>query len=166
MIRQRRIRINDDKQLILEFHCRTNYESDSPWARKVPYDQYREKWFLTSQPEDFYAYLVETTREPRTMAEIWFDDETDQVAGYLWVVFNDIQDYGLSVAEINDLLVTPEFQRRGVGSQMLEYIEKKAKEQGANLLRSETGIENHPSRKLHEKLGFHVYRVLFEKKLD
>jgi GNAT superfamily N-acetyltransferase len=166
MIRQRRIRIHDDKQLILEFHCRTNYESDSPWARKVPYDQYREKWFSTSQPEDFYSYLAETTREPRTMAEIWFDDETDQVAGYLWVVFNDIPDYGLSVAEINDLLVAPEFQRRGVGTRMLEYIEKKAKEKGANLLRSETGIENLASRKLHEKFGFHEYRILFEKKLD
>jgi hypothetical protein len=35
-------------------------------------------------------------QDQRTIAEIWFDDGTDAVAGYLWVVFYDIKDYGLS----------------------------------------------------------------------
>jgi len=165
MIRPRQINIEDDKKLILEFHCQTNYASDTPWARRTSYDQYRDKWFSTSQPDEFYSYFVETTQDPRTMAELWIDDETDQVVGYLWVVFNDIKDYGLSVAEIYDLLVTPEFQGRGIGLQMLQYIEEKAIVSGANLIRSETGIENTPSIKLHEKSGFYTYRVLFEKRL-
>jgi len=165
MIRQRPINATDDKPMILEFHCRTNYASETTWARRDPYDQYRAKWFSTSQPDEFYAYLVETTQDQRTIAEIWFDDETGQVVGYLWVVFQDIKDYGISIAEINDLLVTPEYQGRGIGLRMLEYVEKKARERGADILRSETGIENIPSRKLHEKFGFQTCRVLFEKKL-
>jgi len=145
MIRPRQINIEDDKKLILEFHCQTNYASDTPWARRTSYDQYRDKWFSTSQPDEFYSYFVETTQDPRTMAEF--------------------KDYGLSVAEIYDLLVTPEFQGRGIGLQMLQYIEEKAIVSGANLIRSETGIENTPSIKLHEKSGFYTYRVLFEKRL-
>ncbi|GAA3402125.1 GNAT family N-acetyltransferase [Paenibacillus hodogayensis] len=166
MISPRRINIEDDKHLVLEFHCQTNYASDTPWARKTSYDHYREKWFSTSQPNEFYSYFVETLQDQRSIAEIWIDEETNKVVGYLWVTFNDIVDYGLSVAEINDLLITPEFQGRGLGLQMLKYIEKKAIEKGANLLRSQTGIENTSSQKLHEKFGFHTYRVLFEKKLD
>ena len=165
MIRQRRINDND-KQLVLEFHCQINYAGESPWARKEPYDKYREKWFSTSQPDEFYAHLVTTMQDQRTIAEIWFDDGTDAVAGYLWVVFYDIKDYGLSIAEINELMVAPEFQGRGIGLQMMQYIEKRAMEHGANLIRSEAGIENAPSRKLHEKAGFNAYRVLYEKKLD
>jgi GNAT superfamily N-acetyltransferase len=166
LISPRQINIEDDKNLILEFHCQTNYASDTPWARRTSYDNYREKWFSTSQPDDFYSYLVETTLDQRTIAEIWVDHETNKVVGYLWVVFNDIKDYELTIAEIYDLFVTPEFQGRGMGLQMLKYIEEKAIEKGANLIRSETGIENTPSQKLHEKSGFHTYRVLFEKKLD
>lgn len=165
LIRQRPVHTIDEKPRILEFHCQINYASETPWARRDPYDQYREKWFSTSQPDEFYAYFVETVQDQRTMAEIWFEEETGKEVGYLWVVFNDIKDYGISIAEINDLLVIPEYQGRGIGLQMLKYIETKAAERGADFLRSETGIENIPSRKLHEKYGFHVYRVLFEKKL-
>lgn len=165
MIYSRPINVEDDKKLVQEFHCQTNYASDSPWARRTAYEHYREKWFSTAQPEDFYAYLVETTQDHRTIAELWIETETNKVIGYVWVVFNDIKDYGLTLAEINDLLVTPEFQGRGIGRQMLTYIEKKAVEQGANLIRSETGIENTPSQKLHENSGFRTYRVLMEKQL-
>jgi len=166
VIRPRTINIEADKSLILEFHCQTNFASDSPWARKISYEHYREKWFSTSQPEDFYTYLTETIQDRKTIAELWIDEETNQVVGYVWVVFHEVEEYGLSIAEINDLLVAPVFQGRGIGLQMLQYVEEKATEQGANLIRSETGIENRPSQRLHEKFGFHTYRILFEKKLD
>ena len=70
MINPRKINIDKDKQLILEFHCQINYESDTPWARSTSYENYREKWFSTSQPEDFYTYLIETTKDQRTIAEM------------------------------------------------------------------------------------------------
>ena len=166
MIVPRPVNLTEDKALILEFHCRTNYESESPWARTVSYENYREKWFSTSQPEQFFAHFAETAQDPETIAEVWIEEETERAAGYVWVVFYEIKDYGLKAAEIRDLLVTPEFQGRGIGRKMLQYIEEKAVATGANLLRSETGIENVPSRRLHEKAGFQTVRVLFEKKLD
>ena len=160
----RPINISTDKNLILDYHCQINYESDSPWARRVAYEQYRDKWFSTSQPNEFFSYFEETLLDKRTIAEIWLD-ETNEYLGYFWVVFSDMRDYSLVIAEVMDVLVNPKFQKRGIGYEILTYIEKKAIEQGANLLRSGTGSENFASQKLHQKFGFETYRVEIEKKL-
>lgn len=153
-----------DKETILEFHCQVNYESDTSWARKILYDQYREKWFSTGQPDAFYAHLVQTMEDDRTIAEIVLDED-GEIAGYMWVMFTDIPDYDLTIAEVMDVYVTPEHRQRGVGLHMMTTIEQKAVERGAHLLRSETGMENIASQRLHEKFGFEAYRVLYEKKL-
>jgi GNAT superfamily N-acetyltransferase len=39
-----------------------------------------------------------------------------------------------------DIAVAPDYQRKGIGTMMLEHIEKLAKERGATMLRSNTGI--------------------------
>ena len=65
-----------------------------------------------------------------------------------------------------DLLVTHEFQGRGVGREMLNYVEEKSKQEGANLIRSEVGKGNIASQKLHEKSGFHTYKVLYENRIN
>jgi ribosomal protein S18 acetylase RimI-like enzyme len=85
---------------------------------------------------------------------------------HLWVTFTDIQDYGITIAEIMDIAVAPDYQRKGIGTMMMRHIEKLAKERGATMLRSDTGIENTASQKLHESLGFKLYRVHYEKVLQ
>ena len=51
MFHFRTINVEVDKDSILELHCEINYESETPWARKEPYTEYRKKWLSTSQPE-------------------------------------------------------------------------------------------------------------------
>lgn len=131
--------------------------------RKLPYEEYREKWLGTSQPESFLSDLAKTMRESRTIAEILEDNNVK--LGYLWVTFADIQDYGITIAEIMDIAVARDFQRRGIGTTMLRHVEELAKEQGATSLRSDTGIENVASQKLHDSFGFKPYKTHYEKVL-
>ena len=92
-------------------------------------------------------------------------DDRGHAVGFLWVTFFEITDYSITVAEVNDLEVSPELWRRGIGTQMLERAERVARRHGADLLRSGTGVGNVASQKMHEKYGFAMYYVHYEKLL-
>lgn len=168
MLRYRRIDINKDRDVLLEFHCRVNYESETSYARSMSYEKYQKKWLSTSQPEEYLSHLAETMEDDRTIAEIWEDDGA--VVGYLWATFVDVQGYDVTIAEVMDIAVAPDYQRRGIGTRMLRHVEEiareMARERGAILLRSDTGIENTASQKLHERFGFKPYRIHYEKVLS
>ncbi len=163
MLRRRVADVGADRETLLEFHCRINYESDSPWARRMPYEQYREGWRSSGQPESFLTDLAASMEDERTIAEVWEDDGS--VIGYLWVTFTDVRDYGLAIAYVRDIAVTSSHQRRGVAQKMLEHVEELARARGARLLRSDTGIENVASERLHTKFGFKPYHIQYEKLL-
>ena len=162
--RYRRIEIKNDRDLLLEFHSRINYESESPNMRKLSYEEYRQKWLSTSQPNTFLSDLEKTMKDTRTIAEIL--EEDDSIAGYLWVTFSDVQDYNITIAAIMDIAVAPNYQRKGIGTMMLRHVEELAKTRKAALLRSDTGIENVASQKLHQGFGFKPYRICYEKTLQ
>lgn len=161
MLRYRAIDLKQDKDALLEFHCRINYESETPYARSASYEQYRKKWLSTSQPKTYLSHLAETMKDKRTMAEIL--EHNGSAAGYLWVTFTDIQDYHVTIAEVMDIAVAPDFRRRGIGLNMFKHIQQTARKRGAKLLRSDTGIDNIASQKLHEKFGFKTIRIHYEK---
>ncbi len=159
----RRIDIGKDRDILLEFHCRINYDSETPYARDVAYERYRDRWLHTSQPDAFLSHLAETMQDERTIAEILEDDGV--AVGYLWVTFHDVPDYGLTIGEVMDIAVAPEYQRQGIGRQMLRRAEVVARKHGSTLLRSDTGIENVASQRLHESLDFQPHRLSYEKVL-
>ena len=37
----RNIDFEKDRDYVLECHCRVNYACDTPWMRKLPYEDYR-----------------------------------------------------------------------------------------------------------------------------
>lgn len=164
MLQYRKIDVNKDREILLELHCLINYESETSHARKISYEKYKEKWLSTSQPDEYILHLAKTMKDKRTMAEILEDDGT--VAGYLWVTFTDVNDYDITIAEVMDIAITTDYQRRGIGIRMMKHIEETAQERGATLLRSDTGIENVASQRLHEKAGFKTYRICYEKILS
>jgi len=163
MLSPRKIDILTDRNMLLELHCLINYASDSPWARAIPFEQYREKWLNTSQPEVFLKDLAESMVDRRTIAEIW--EDTGAVMGYLWVTFSEIGGYSITIAEVKDIIVTADYRRRGIGRKMLAYAEQLARDRGADIFRSETGIGNTASQKLHTSSGFETYRIQYEKLL-
>ncbi len=158
----RTVVLEQDRAALLEFHCQGNYESETSWARTVSYEDYRHKWLSSSQPESFLRAVRESMADPRTIAEVV--EEEGEVVALLWVTFTEIPDYGLRIAEMNDITVAPHRRRRGIGLQLLERAERLAWERGATVLRSEVGIENVASRYLHEKAGFRPFKTLYEKR--
>lgn len=165
MFKHRKINIDADRDLLLEFHCQINYECDSKWEQAVGYEKYRSRWMsLDSQIDEFLNALNRSMADKRTIAEI-IEDETGHSVGYLWVMFIDIPAYETIIGEINEVYVIPEYRGQGLGLYMLKYAEESAVKVGAKLLRSGTGFENKASIGLHEKFGFNVYRVEYEKVL-
>ena len=163
MLTQRAVDVDRDREALLELSCASNYESDTPWSRAAPYQTYRAAWLASGQAEKYLRSLARSLNDPRTIAEMW---ETDgDAVGYVWVTFHEIEGYGLTFAEIDDISVFPRHRRRGVGLAMLRRVETLAKERGASWLRSETGVENTASQALHAKHGFYQYRIGYEKLL-
>ena len=165
MLNIRSVNVETDQAALLEFHVIGNYESESPWARQVSFEQYRTEWLAnTLSIREFLSHLAESIQDPRTIAEIW-DDDADAI-GFLWVTFEEIVGSNLTVAEVRDLELTASHRRRGIGSKMLAHAEELSRQCGAGLLRSGTGIDNVASQRLHAKMGLKTYHIDYEKPLS
>ena len=161
----RNIDFTRDKDYVLERHCRINYECDCPWARQMPYENYRSDWFsLSNQIASFYDYLQVTAQDPRTIAEI-IEDNDGSFVGYLWVPFCEDKESGFCFADIQDIYIEEDYRQSGIADTLLVYAEQKARQNGAKVIRSGTGCENLRSIRLHEKRGYYQYRMEFEKLL-
>ena len=160
---QRKIDVESDREFLLNLHFTAIYESGTPMFRSVPLEKAREQWLETSQVEEFLSSLSKSFAEKRTVAEIWEDDGLP--IAFVWVKFTDVVEYHFTFAEVVDIAVISEYRRRGIATMIMGHVEQVAKERGANVLRSGTGIDNQASRRLHEKLGFQVIYFNYEKPL-
>jgi GNAT superfamily N-acetyltransferase len=137
MLRYRPIDVEKDREALLEIHSQIIYSSGTPMERRSSYEDCREKWMSTTQPDIYLKRLKETMKDVRNFAE-FLEDEDGRLAGYLWVWFKDIEGYDMTAAYVMDLGVTEEFRRQGIGMQMLAHIEEEVKSRGATLLRSDS----------------------------
>lgn len=163
MLTHRAVDVDRDKDVLLELHCEANYATETPWARTMPYETYRARWLASGQSKSYLTSLERSLDDVRTIVEIWQNDGVD--VGYVWVTFHDVEGYGLTFAEVDDISVLPVHQRCGVGDAMLDRVESLSTERGASWIRTETGIEATASQGLHAKRGFYQFRVGYEKLL-
>lgn len=164
MLNHHNIDTEADREILLNLHFSAVYESGTPWAKSVPFKKAQKWWLNTSQVEEFISDLTKSLSDSRTIAEVWEDNSS--VVAFAWVTFTDINNYNLILAEVMDLAVIPEYQRRGIGTIVMTHIEQLAREKGANVLRSGTGIENIASREFHNKLRFQTIHLQYEKILQ
>ncbi len=159
-----KINLEKDRDYIFESHCLINYECDTPWARKIPYEEYRANWYSnTDQTNGFMSALCDSMKDERTIAEIIKTENGDTV-GYFWVPFYG-DDASFIWADVQDIYIEPEYRRRGVAKALMEYAENEAKRNGAKVIRSGTGCENTASQRMHQKAGYYQYRMEYEKVL-
>ncbi|PHN02550.1 GNAT family N-acetyltransferase [Flavilitoribacter nigricans] len=93
--------------------------------------------------------------------------ENDDLAGIIEVESTDQH------IDINSLVVSPQFFRRGIARKLLEFIFNRF---DAPLFIVETGASNQPATELYKKLGFEeikqwdtdfgIRKVLFERRVD
>ena len=120
MITHRRVDVERDADTLFELHSQANYAVASPWmTSSTTYEQFRDHWLTTPQPEEFLASVTKSLNDPRTVAEIW--EVGGAPAGFVWVRFTDIAGYEFTRADVDDLAVAPEFRMRGIGSQMMAF---------------------------------------------
>jgi ribosomal protein S18 acetylase RimI-like enzyme len=175
MLHYRPIDIRKDKEIILELQCRINYECESPYFQDKSYEKYHKKWMSSGQTKVFLSHLRKSMKDKRTIAVMVEKNHTDytdykkrlhrEVVGYMWVQFFDVIGYNLTYTEISELAVEPKYQRKGIASRMIKYIEDISRRKGIKYIRSGTGILNIPSQKLQDKLGYKPVWTRYEKKL-
>jgi len=163
----RDIQLATERDVILEFHCYNNYQSESSFYQSIPYDEYRESWLKSPQPEEVLLMMEKDIDDSRNLVQ--FILVNDEIAGFLWVKFKDIDMTFLGAKEthavVYGLSVRREFQKKGIGTEILAYIERDARKKGASLVRSGAGAENVASQRLHEAFGFKVYYMEYEKEV-
>jgi len=163
-LQHNKINLETDRDYIFECHCRVNYECDTPWARKIPYEEYRAKWFAwTGQQDGFLSALRDSMKDSRTIAET-IKTETGEKIGYLWVPFYG-NDPNFIFADVQDIYIEEAYRRTGIAAYLMDYAEQSAKRNGAKVIRSGTGCENVKSQAMHQKLGYYQYRMEYEKVL-
>jgi GNAT superfamily N-acetyltransferase len=164
MLSYRSADLKKDRDFILMMHSLGNFENDSASVRIGDLAAYRAWWGDTAQSAEFLELLAQSLEDERTIAEVW--EEDGRPVGFLWVVFSRIAGYEVTVAEVNDLEVIASHQRVGIGTMLLQHAETIARERGADLLRSESGVDNDAYQGLHRKLEMVPYRLRYEKRLN
>ena len=152
-----------DRELVLDIHCRTLFDSAPPEERTPGYLKYREAWLETAQPAMHLAAIAQSLEDSRTIAEVV--QLSGAEAGISWVTFHDVGGYGFTYAELQEIGFKPEFQRQGLGRMTLLRIEELAAARGASSLRS-TGVARRESvQGFHQSGGFEPYMTIFETRL-
>lgn len=106
-----------------------------------------------------YDYPIENTKEIITKIlnketdRIFVASVEDKVIGYI-----HINDYHLLYAptmkNIMGIAVAKDFRRKGVGSALIAYAERWAKETGATAIRLVSGAERCDAHEFYKRLGF------------
>ncbi len=91
----------------------------------------------------------------------WSDDVLVGVSG-LW--------YGTklwcgSYLEVDNLVVHPDHQNRGIGSTMLRAMEEIARQRDCNIMVLDSYTNNHASHRLYHRFGFEIWGFHFIKTL-
>lgn len=82
-------------------------------------------------------------------SKTWVAEEGDQIAGFL--VAQRTSDEDVYIVTID---VASASRRRGVGSALMEAVEKWGRKQGARLISLEAAVDNQAARAFYERHGF------------
>ena len=71
----------------------------------------------------------------------------------------------LPYAELTELVVDPDYRRKGVGRSLVKYIERKARAQGAVRLTLMTAWQNTGAHAFYQALGYTLYTICMQRSL-
>jgi ribosomal protein S18 acetylase RimI-like enzyme len=104
------------------------------------------------------AAIVKAIKNDKTLV---YRDELKKMAVFAWAKYNE--DYfGNNFGEIVLLLVRPDFQNKGIGTQLVSRL---IKELGINDIRISV-LEINPAKKLYARLGFKPFMQVMRQDSD
>jgi ribosomal protein S18 acetylase RimI-like enzyme len=116
------------------------------------FDDYRQFYGCSSDVPAARKYLLERFTNEESVLFIALEGERSVGFAQLYPSFSS-----LSLARIfilNDLYVSPEGRRKGVGTQLLHAVDQYAKERGAVRLTLSTAATNLPAQALYRSEGW------------
>jgi ribosomal protein S18 acetylase RimI-like enzyme len=92
--------------------------------------------------------------------------DTDVVGSFALLVMDNLAHLGRPSAVVEDVAVDPQFQRRGVGRQMIEFAMEQAKAAGCYKLTLSAATHRREAHEFYESLGFDCHGYSFHVSLD
>jgi ribosomal protein S18 acetylase RimI-like enzyme len=84
----------------------------------------------------------------------WLLYERATIVGYIVLTLGFSFEFRGHDSFIDELYIEPQFRRRGYGQQALEFVEKQARNRGANALHLEVDHGNAPALELYRRSGY------------
>lgn len=126
---------------------------------KLTKDFYNTDAVLSKIPEENIELTFEKIIDDSPYVDGYLYLHKDQVAGYCLLSFTYSNESGGLVMLIEELYVSPNFQRRGIGSKFLNFLENEYRDKVA-LMRLEVVKTNQTARQLYYKKGFKDLKYL------
>ncbi|NVO09103.1 MAG: GNAT family N-acetyltransferase [Bacteroidales bacterium] len=87
----------------------------------------------------------------------------DELIGFCFIMIK--KKLECSYIELQDFIIDPNFQRKGIGSALIKWIEKSMRLEGIKKIFLESGIDNHDAHSFFTQRGFHVCSKMFYKEI-
>jgi GNAT superfamily N-acetyltransferase len=149
---------NDFLKLLLELQM--NFYSDN-----AP-EKHKELAEEVNSKEIYERYITELECDRENAFIRLAKDHKGNAIGFIIGrvrIDNDLVLYRIGVVE--DWFVLSDYRKRGIGKVLYDELKKWFREKNCSILTSATWAWNESSIKMHEKLGFFITEVKFERKL-
>ena len=119
-------------------------------ALSVLFDGYRQFYDQASNVTACLKFMQQRLQQQDSV--IFVVEDKEQLLGFtqLYPFFSSVRMKRIYI--LNDLFVSAEGRRRGVGEALMQQAEKFGREDGAAYLVLQTGRKNHQAQALYEKL--------------
>ena len=98
--------------------------------------------------------------ESRCALFLWFS-EAIEIGAFAFSNICAGLETGADYLWINELFVDDLFRQRNVASEMIQFIEKWAKENQIKYIACTTGLMNEPAQKLYKKNDFEIHKTMW-----
>src|SRR2546422_3024374 len=140
--------------------CREVGKADAP--KLVPlFEAFYGRWFGEPVTPQAVQRRIDQATGIETLVVAERDSEILGFASLRLVPSLDSTPY----AELSDLFVAQPYRRQGVGRRLLEFIEKRARERGADRLILATSLKNGDAQEFYRAIGFADHALLMNKSL-
>lgn len=90
----------------------------------------------------------------------------DNVVGWSWLKIHENEFFKEGAyGEVNEIYVTPEWRRKGIGKTMMTHAHTWFKEKGMNTVRVETAVSNQVAMMFYEKFEYRPHYLSMQKEL-
>jgi GNAT superfamily N-acetyltransferase len=96
---------------------------------------------------------------------IFVSEEKGELVGFASFSLRNVVRYPKKIAELDELFVIQHYRKKGIGEQLMQAVEKKAKEQDCYRMFIESHYDHKAAHAFYEALGYKNYGYHFIKNL-